>query len=129
MQDAHRRRIDPMQFVAAFLILVLAAATSALAQPATSSDASPAPVLLSRQLATRAHVTVGDDVTLTADPNRPGRSFRVVGIYEPTPDPMRFTAQRLEARLHLTDLLALAWRLNPPPFVFQVLTDEPQLQL
>jgi len=32
---------------------------------------------------------------------------RVAGIYEPTPDPMRFTAQRLEAHMHLPDLVAL----------------------
>ena len=29
----------------------------------------------------------------------------MAGIYEPTPDPMRFTAHRLEARLHLPDLV------------------------
>jgi ABC-type antimicrobial peptide transport system permease subunit len=34
-----------------------------------------------------------------------GRQFRITGIYEPTPDPMRFTADRLEARLHLPDVL------------------------
>ena len=65
-------------------------------------------MLLSRQLAARAHVAVGDVVTLATDPaGATGRSFRVVGIYEPTPDPMRFTAQRLEARLHLPDLIDL----------------------
>ena len=36
------------------------------------------------------------------------RPFRVVGVYEPTPDPRKFSAQRLEARLHLPDLIALA---------------------
>jgi putative ABC transport system permease protein len=47
-------------------------------------------------------------VTLAADPAGGGaRRFRVVSIYEPTPDPMRFTARRLEARLHLPDLNAL----------------------
>src|SRR5262245_58939031 len=105
MQEAHRRRIDPMRFIAVSCLLVIAAATSSLAQT-ESSEVSPPPVLLSRQLANRARVSVGDEVTLTADPDRPGRSFRVIGIYEPTPDPMRFTAQRFEARLHLTDLLA-----------------------
>ena len=90
------------------LISVLgAAATPIRAQP-QGAQASPAPVLLSRQLAARAHVAVGDVVTLATDPTgAAGRSFRVVGIYEPTPDPMRFTAQRLEARLHLPDLIDL----------------------
>ena len=84
-----------------------AAATPTAAQPLTA-DASPAPVLVSRQLAARAQVAIGDVVTLAIDPaGRSGRSFRVVGIYEPTPDPMRFTVPRLEARMHLPDLLDL----------------------
>ena len=85
---------------------MLASDTAAIAQ---QPDAAPPPVLLSRQLAARAQVKVGDDVTLAADAaGKAGRRFRVVGIYEPTPDPMRFTAQRLETRLHLTDLASLA---------------------
>ena len=71
-------------------------------------DAAPG-ILVSRQLAARAHLQVGDDVTLATDAHG-GRSatFRVTGVYEPTPDPMRFTARRLEARMHLPDLIALA---------------------
>jgi len=71
-------------------------------------DATPG-ILVSRQLATRAHLRVGDEVTLATEPQG-GRkaTFRVAGVYEPTPDPMRFTAQRIEARLHLPDLIALA---------------------
>jgi len=88
-------------------VFVLTAVTPAFAQPA-HTDAAP-PVLLSRQLAARAHVTIGDEVRLATDAaGTTGRMFRVVGIYEPTPDPMRFTAQRLETRLHLTDLADLA---------------------
>ena len=70
-------------------------------------DASPG-ILVSRQLAARAHLKVGDEVTLATDPQG-GRTatFRVTGVYEPTPDPMRFTAERIEARLHLPDLLSL----------------------
>jgi ABC-type lipoprotein release transport system permease subunit len=84
-----------------------AADTPTRAQP-LRADASTAPVLVSRQLAARAHVAVGDVVTLATDPaGGAGRLFRVVGIYEPTPDPMRFTVQRLEARLHLPDLIDL----------------------
>jgi putative ABC transport system permease protein len=70
-------------------------------------DPSPG-ILISRQLAARAHLAVGDAVTLATDPHG-GRTatFQVAGVYEPTPDPMRFTAQRIEARLHLPDLVAL----------------------
>jgi ABC-type lipoprotein release transport system permease subunit len=71
---------------------------------------SPAPpdVLVSRQLLARAHLTVGDVVTVATDPagTRSAR-FRVAGVYEPTPDPMKFNVERLEARLHLDDLLSL----------------------
>lgn len=74
---------------------------------AIALDAAP-DVLVSRQLAARAHLTVGDTVTLAADANGArARTFRVAGIYEPTPDPMRFTAERIEGRLHLPDLIAL----------------------
>jgi putative ABC transport system permease protein len=57
----------------------------------------------------RAHLSIGDVVTLAADPNgtRSAR-FRVTGVYEPTPDPMKFNVERLEVRLHLDDLLAIA---------------------
>src|SRR6516225_4296026 len=65
-------------------------------------------VLVSRQLAARAHLNVGDLVTLAADPaGHRSSTFRVAGVYEPTPDPMRFTAQRIEARMHLPDVIAL----------------------
>lgn len=51
---------------------------------------------------------VGDVVTLAADPHGSrSRQFRVVAGYEPTPNPMRFSARRLDARLHLPDLIAL----------------------
>ena len=90
------------------LVSAFAAATTPTRAQPLDAQASPAPVLVSRQLAARAHVAVGDVVTLATDPaGASGRSFRVVGIYEPTPDPMRFTVQRLEARLHLPDLLDL----------------------
>ena len=66
------------------------------------------PILLSRQLMARAHIAVGDIVTLATDAaGTASRQFQVVGVYEPTPDPMRFTAQRLEARLHLPDLIEM----------------------
>jgi putative ABC transport system permease protein len=69
----------------------------------------PPEVLLSRQLAQQAHVAAGDLVTLAVDPQGSrAATFRVAGIYEPMPDPRRFSARRLEARLHLPDLLRLS---------------------
>src|SRR5204862_2196226 len=43
----------------------------------------------------------------TAPSGIQSRPFRIEGVYEPTPDPMRFAQPHLEARLHLPDLLAL----------------------
>jgi putative ABC transport system permease protein len=82
---------------------------AALARAGDSPDGTQAPgVLLSRQLAARARVSIGDTVTFAVDPEGTRTvTLRVAGIYEPTPDPMRFTAQRLEAHMHLPDLLAL----------------------
>jgi ABC-type lipoprotein release transport system permease subunit len=94
---------------AVFVILLAAAALLA----AFAAFAAPTPtdlpaVLLSRQLAEAASLRVGDTVTLAADADgAAARQFRLAGIYEPTPDPMRFTTRRLEARLHLPDLNAL----------------------
>jgi putative ABC transport system permease protein len=68
-------------------------------------EALPA-VLVSRQLAESARLRVGDIVTFALDTEgKNGRRFRVAGTYEPTPDPMKFTARRMEARMHLPDLL------------------------
>jgi putative ABC transport system permease protein len=80
----------------------------ALAHAGDSPVDTQAPgVMLSRQLAARARVSIGDTVTFASDPEGTRTvTLRVAGIYEPTPDPMRFTAQRLEAHMHLPDLLA-----------------------
>jgi len=65
-------------------------------------------VLVSRQLLVKAHLSVGDVVTLAGDASGArARRFRVAGVYEPTPDPMKFNVERLETRLHLDDLAAL----------------------
>src|SRR5262245_8716105 len=86
----------------------LAALVLSVSAAVEAADAPPS-VLLSRQLAARAGASVGDVVTLSAAADGSGGTkFRVAGVYEPTPDPLRFTAQRLEAHLHLPDLLALA---------------------
>ena len=88
--------------------LVLAAGFSGVAAQESPSDPPVANVLVSRQLAARAHLAVGDAVTLAGDTagTRAVR-FRVAGVYEPTPDPMRFNVERLEVRLHLDDLMSL----------------------
>jgi putative ABC transport system permease protein len=65
-------------------------------------------VLISRQLAETRGLHVGDIVRLSRQPSDEGsRNFRVDGVYEPTPDPMRFAQAHLEARFHLPDLLNL----------------------
>jgi putative ABC transport system permease protein len=95
-------RIRARAFAAAFLI--------ALAVPAATTPAAadlPA-ILVSRQLAEREHLRAGDVVTLATSADGSGlRPFRIDGTYEPTPDPVRFTARRLEARMHLPDLVAM----------------------
>src|SRR5437764_218253 len=81
-------------------------ALALLSIPAAARAADPPAILVSRQLAARARIAVGDLVTLAVDAaGTRGRQFRVSGVYEPTPDPMRFTADRLEARMHLPDLV------------------------
>lgn len=89
------------------LTLVLAAAGAALSAARQEAPALPA-VLISRQLAESRGLQVGDTVQLSPDRTRnKARPFRIAGVYEPTPDPMRFAQQRHEARLHLPDLLQL----------------------
>jgi hypothetical protein len=66
-------------------------------------------VLFSRQLLAARHLKVGDVVELSGDPSGANpRRFRIAGAYEPMPDPIRLTGERLEVRLHLPDLLRLA---------------------
>jgi ABC-type lipoprotein release transport system permease subunit len=80
-------------------------------------------VLLSRQLMEQTGVKVGDMVTLAADASGTrATSFRVAGMYEPTPDPMRFSARRLEARLHLPDLIAVSTASDDPAALEEVST-------
>jgi putative ABC transport system permease protein len=85
---------------------LLAVATTGPA--AGDQDAGLPGILVSRQLLERRGLQVGDVVRLAPDPSGArARTFRIEGTYEPTPDPMRFAQPRLEARLHLPDLLAL----------------------
>jgi len=92
--------------MAAFVTPLLVAA----AYPVVTAPAAPdlPTVLVSRQLAVRASLHVGDTVTFANDASGANATrFRVAGTYEPTPDPMRFTTARIEARLHLPDLQAI----------------------
>jgi ABC-type lipoprotein release transport system permease subunit len=98
--------------------LALLVSLSSVAQNPAPSSTTPAPpstseslpeVLLSRQLLIESQLKVGDVVTLAADENGTrARQFHIAGSYEPTPDPARFNVKRLEARLHLGDLQAVA---------------------
>lgn len=106
-------------FLTALLTLLVATAlltpTTARLAPGDQSPmsitarAEPPGLLISRQLAESLKLSVNDQISLSSHPSgtKP-RSFRVAGIYEPMPDPMRLGSERLEARLHLPDLLELA---------------------
>ena len=89
--------------------VVLLCARFVLFASVLSAPQAPRDVLVSRQLAARANLHVGDLVTFAADAQGSRAApFRVAGIYEPTPDPMRFTSPRIEARMHLPDAIDLA---------------------
>jgi putative ABC transport system permease protein len=105
--------------VVTFAFALLAAA----ALPVVSAPAAPdlPAVLVSRQLAEHAGLRTGDTITLALDAAGSGAMrFRVGGTYEPTPDPMRFTAKRLEARMHLPDLNAITATPSDPGSVESV---------
>lgn len=98
-------------------IVSLAAAALALAQTlgdntaASQADVTrdgPPELLVSRQLLEAQHLSVGEVVSISADPkgDQP-QPFRIAGVYEPLPDPMRLGALRHEVRLHLPDLVSL----------------------
>jgi ABC-type lipoprotein release transport system permease subunit len=91
------------------ILLVLALAVAATAPTAQGGPAELPGLLLSRQLMRDAGLKPGDTVRLAPDPEG-SRSmrFRIAGVYEPVPDPMKFNVARYEARLHLPDLIALA---------------------
>lgn len=71
------------------------------------SHAAPAEILVSRQLAEARQLAVGDRVRISTTRDDPGTEHRIVGIYEPLPDPFRLTDSRLEIRMHLPDLKRL----------------------
>lgn len=92
--------------------IVLTAAVALAGVAASAAAAEPPEILVSRQLLEGRHLAVGDVVQLSGDPS--GRSalpFRIAGVYEPTPDPMKLTNRHWGVRLHLPDLMEL----NTPP--------------
>jgi putative ABC transport system permease protein len=95
----------------AVVSIVLVAITLAAATTpghASAADQAPPDVLISRQLAEAFGIAAGAIVRFSTDPSGGNpREFRVVGIYEPVPDPMRINASKHEVRLHLPDLLEM----------------------
>ena len=96
------------------LAVALIGAAGAAAVALVSAAPADAPftlvpdILVSRQLMETEKLHVGDRVTLATDSKGVDRHvFRVAGQYEPTPDPMRLGAARLEVQLHLPDLIDL----------------------
>jgi len=100
--------VSGVNLLGAFALAATTCSIAVGATVATTADVpgEPRPILVSRQLAEREHLNRGDVVTLAVDAaGSRSRQFRVDGVYEPTPDPLRFTARRLEARMHLPDLV------------------------
>ncbi len=90
------------------LALLTVASIACAALNVTAQTEQLPTILITRQLAAAEGLRVGDTVTLAAKPDGiAARKFRVVGIYEPVPDPMRLAVKRMEARLHLPDVLAM----------------------
>src|SRR5205814_1915200 len=107
-KSARQCHDNPAMLTRLLRVLCVEAVCLLIGATALRAEPQPADVLVARQLAARAHLGIGDVVTFATDGEgtRTAR-FRVAGIYEPTPDPMRFTAQRMEARMHLPDVIAL----------------------
>ena len=99
-------------------LIAATVASSLVAQPSSDGRASPAmgtlpgeppDILVSRQLLESQHLAIGQIVALSNEPSGANpRQFRIVGQYEPVPDPMRLGAVRHEVRMHLPNLLDLA---------------------
>ena len=89
------------------IVCIVVAAVSVSAQGRDSAAPLPG-ILLTRQVMEARHLQVGDVVKLSTEAfGAQARSFRIDGVYEPAPDPMRFAQPRFEARMHLPDLVAM----------------------
>jgi putative ABC transport system permease protein len=94
--------------VVTIVCFAITLATAATPLHARSADPAPPDVLISRQLAEASGIGPGAVVRFSTDPSGSNpREFRVAGIYEPVPDPMRINASKHEVRLHLPDLLEM----------------------
>ena len=79
------------------LLLCVLVCSGRIAADGEADAQSDRQVLVSRQALARAHLAVGDLVTLAPNPSGAGgRQFRIAGAYEPTPDPMKFNVERME---------------------------------
>jgi putative ABC transport system permease protein len=93
-------------------ICAVVAAFSAVVRSAPDSRVPD--ILVSRQLLESQQLRVGDVVSLSTDISGSNpRPFRIAGPYEPTPDPMRLGAARLEVRMHLPDVVAMTAASDP----------------
>ena len=89
-------------------VFVLALVGTLTASLLPAQDTQLSSILISRQLAELEGISTGDEVELaTAEQGGNTRMFRIAGLYEPTPNPMRLGVVPLAVRMHLTDLLAL----------------------
>lgn len=92
----------------AALALAICLSAAPLAGQVRPVAAEPPGILLTRQLMEARGLRVGDTVRLAKEASGAGaRTFRIAGVYEPAPDPLRFAQPRFEARLHLPDLASL----------------------
>jgi putative ABC transport system permease protein len=81
---------------------------TAMARQAARAEPPPPDVLISRQLAEAFGIPTGTVVRVSTDSTGGNaRAFRVAGVYEPAPDPLKLNAAKHEVRLHLPDLLAM----------------------
>ena len=97
--DAHHEH-EPSGLIVLLLAALLGAASLASAQ---TSDLPT--ILVTRHFAEAEGWAVGDAVQLAAEADGAApRTFRIAGIYEPVPDPMRLGQAPLDVRLHLPDL-------------------------
>jgi len=86
-------------------LLVAGAAVVGVTAQSPPQPAAIPEMLVSRQLLEREHLEIGQIVELSSEAaGGPAQRFRIAGVYEPVPDPMRFAQPRLEARVHLPDL-------------------------
>jgi ABC-type antimicrobial peptide transport system permease subunit len=85
--------------------LVLLAATLSVAA-STGEVESRGEILVSRPLAEELELSAGDLLEVTGrQPGADPGQYRIVGVYEPVPDPIKLTRKRFEIRMHLQDLL------------------------